>query len=275
MVDSGATGFGFIDQTFAQEYGLKTKRLDKYINLYGFDGSKSIAGKIRRYVSLSLDYDGHKEKISLYVTVLGKHDVILGLPWMKKHEIIPDWKNKKLLPTSESCVRHYAKSDPKMDLKSESESQSSSKEKKVRFNLVPEYEPESDMKSEIRTESRSKSRSILKETPKSESDPASVFEPDPEGPPLEVYAIGSSPFYRLARKPDHEVFAVSMRDIEKALETKKETDPATKLPPEYRNLLNIFSRRNADTLPPYRPYDYRIEVEPGKTPSFSPLYGML
>jgi hypothetical protein len=65
-----------------------------------------------------------------------------------------------------------------------------------------------------------------------------------------------------------------MRDIEKALATKPEIDPATKLPPEYHDFLDVFSRRKADMLPEHRPYDHRIEVEPGKSPSFSPLYGI-
>ena len=45
-----------------------------------------------------------------------------------------------------------------------------------------------------------------------------------------------------------EVFTVSLRDIEKALESKKHFNPAVKLPKEYHQFLDIFSRQEADTL---------------------------
>jgi Reverse transcriptase (RNA-dependent DNA polymerase)/RNase H-like domain found in reverse transcriptase len=262
MVDSGATGLGFIDSTYARTHGLKTKRLPKRINLYGFDGSRSIAGSIRRHISLDLEYNGHLEKIFLYVTTLGSHDVILGLPWMKKHEIIPDWKNKKLLPTAEACSEHF-------------------RTPKVRFNQTPEY----DSDSETRFPTRSKpTRSIIKPTrptPKrpvsearSKSRSTSNSDSDPDSAPFKVYAIGAAPFCRLSRKHEHEIFAVSLRDIEKALEVKEETDPATKLPPEYHDLLDVFSRKEANKLPPHRSYDHRIQLELEKTPPYGPLYGM-
>ena len=39
---------------------------------------------------------------------------------------------------------------------------------------------------------------------------------------------------------------VSVRDIEKALMPKKRIDPATVVPPEYHDLLDIFLRQAAD-----------------------------
>ena len=44
------------------------------------------------------------------------------------------------------------------------------------------------------------------------------------------------------------VFAVSLRDIEKALESKKHFDPTVKLPKEYYQFLDVFFRQEADTL---------------------------
>ncbi|SLM41524.1 reverse transcriptase domain protein [Lasallia pustulata] len=71
-----------------------------------------------------------------------------------------------------------------------------------------------------------------------------------------------------------EVFAVSLRDIEKALESKKHIDPAVKLPKEYHKFLDVFSRQEADMLPVHRSYNYKIPLEDGKQPTFRALYGM-
>ena len=38
------------------------------------------------------------------------------------------------------------------------------------------------------------------------------------------------------------------------------------LPPEYYNLVEAFIPSNANTLPLHRPFDYKIELIPGKTP---------
>ena len=44
------------------------------------------------------------------------------------------------------------------------------------------------------------------------------------------------------------VFAVLLRDIEKALELKKHFDPAVKLLKKYHQFLDVFSRQKADML---------------------------
>lgn len=47
-----------------------------------------------------------------------------------------------------------------------------------------------------------------------------------------------------------------------------------KVPPIYHDYLAAFSKKKADTLPPHRPYDLSIDLEPGKTPPFGPLYSL-
>ena len=66
---------------------------------------------------------------------------------------------------------------------------------------------------------------------------------------LDVAAIGAAPFDLWVKRHLMEVFTISLRDIEKALEPKKHFDPAVKLPKEYHQFLDIFSRQEADTLP--------------------------
>ena len=46
-----------------------------------------------------------------------------------------------------------------------------------------------------------------------------------------------------------EVFTVLLRDIEKALESKKHFNLTVKLLKEYYQFLDVFSRQKADTLP--------------------------
>ena len=60
--------------------------------------------------------------------------------------------------------------------------------------------------------------------------------------------------------------SISLRDIEKALEKKKQPNPATLFPKDYHNFLDIFSRAESDKLVPHRPYNYNILLKPGIEP---------
>ena len=86
--------------------------------------------------------------------------------------------------------------------------------------------------------------------------------------------IGSAPFAQVAQKKNHEVFAISMKDIEKVLNLKQPTDPATVLSKEYNEFLDVFSRQLADTLPPHQPHDHHIHLKPRSQPTFKLLYNM-
>ena len=82
-------------------------------------------------------------------------------------------------------------------------------------------------------------------------------------------------FQHLASKPDHEVFSVSLRDIEHALKPKIKADPATVLPEVYNEFLKVFSHEEANKLPPAQPgEDHIIRMQPGTQPPAGSLYDM-
>ena len=98
--------------------------------------------------------------------------------------------------------------------------------------------------------------------------------PKASPPAAQIRLIGAAPFALVAKQPGVELFSATMRDIEKALAPKVRTDPAIVLPPEYHEFLSVFSQNEADKLPPHRPSDHRIELQPGKEPGYSPFYNM-
>ncbi|KAM4061999.1 hypothetical protein HRG_013492 [Hirsutella rhossiliensis] len=82
MLDSGATGKGFIDESFAHANKLTLYELRNRRRLNVVDGRPSSAGDITHVVKLNMEIKGHKEKMLFYVTKLGKYNVILGKPWL-------------------------------------------------------------------------------------------------------------------------------------------------------------------------------------------------
>ena len=53
----------------------------------------------------------------------------------------------------------------------------------------------------------------------------------------------------------------------------KTVDVST-IPTEYHDLLEVFSKAHATSLPPYRPYDCAIDLLPGTTPHRGQLYSL-
>ena len=91
---------------------------------------------------------------------------------------------------------------------------------------------------------------------------------------LNISMIGAAPFHRLSKRQGHQVFAVSLKEIEEALRDKQVIDPAKKLPLEYHDYLDVFLKAAVDKLPPHRDYDHSIQLKPDAVPPFSPLRGM-
>ena len=86
--------------------------------------------------------------------------------------------------------------------------------------------------------------------------------------------IGSASFAWVVQKKNHEVFAISMKDIEKVLNLKKSTDSVTVLSKEYHEFLDVFSRQLTDTLPSHQLYDHHIHLKFRSQLIFESLYDM-
>ena len=69
--------------------------------------------------------------------------------------------------------------------------------------------------------------------------------------PLKICVIRAVPFILLARKQDHEIFTVTIKDIKKVLELKQYINPRPFIPKEYYNIINKFEKWFANQLPPY------------------------
>ena len=66
---------------------------------------------------------------------------------------------------------------------------------------------------------------------------------------------------------DFQVMQVQLETLDESLE-----EPT--IPKAYKDLTNIYSPSNANFLPPHRDKDHAIELEPGKTLPFGPLYNL-
>ncbi len=75
------------------------------------------------------------------------------------------------------------------------------------------------------------------------------------------------PGFLISLPADFSVMQVQLETVDESLE-----EPT--IPQAYRDLANVFSPSNANSLPSHWDEYHAIELEPGKTPLFGPLQNL-
>ena len=73
---------------------LPLQNLIKPIPALNVDRNLNKKETIKHYINLDLDIFGQKQMIHLLVTGLGKQKIILGFPWLQKHNPIINWQTE-------------------------------------------------------------------------------------------------------------------------------------------------------------------------------------
>ena len=95
LLDSGAGGV-FIDQNYARQLHLDIKMLDTPVKARNVDGTENKRGTIKSYVDLQFNIGDKGFTERFYLTGLGKQTMILGFPWLKKHNPLVDWQTGRI-----------------------------------------------------------------------------------------------------------------------------------------------------------------------------------
>lgn len=109
LIDSGAQ-INVISSTFLRSYPLSTVNLWRPISVTNVDGTPNRLGKVTQKTVQLLRIGNHQESIELHVVDLPDVDIILGHPWLAKHNPVVDWQAQSLsfdsCPTSCSTIAH-------------------------------------------------------------------------------------------------------------------------------------------------------------------------
>lgn len=305
MLDSGATGRGFIDESFAQKHLFTLYELRNPRRLNVVDGRPSSAGDITHVAQLNQSINGHLEKMLFYVTKLGKYDVILGKPWLDDHNPHVDWSTNSIAFKSDYCRRNClpngclqlnvnGNTAPKTTLSASTVPHASTPRRlaAAAFHLLAaKHDVEIFSLSIYEVDKRLTELGVITEN-------SSVIKTNGAPPRLDSALTGikmmdhqlenrnyAPPMPQSNHEPnenprrqqlaaDMYLSGASIEDIKKALEPKIFVDPATKVPSHYHRHLRAFDQSEADTLPPHRDCDHEIKLQPDTTPPHGPLYSM-
>jgi hypothetical protein len=92
LLDSGATG-NLISRSYVRKHRMKEHTIPRKIELLNAnDGGSLITTQVPLLMEITNGSIVHTETIDFYVGDIGSHEVILGTPWLIKHNPIMDWK---------------------------------------------------------------------------------------------------------------------------------------------------------------------------------------
>src|SRR5258706_2653106 len=249
LIDCGATGYAFVDENFARYhnlplYPLKTERVIEVI-----DGTPIESGTVKYLTKVKMHIGQHEEYIPMFVTQLGHYPIVLGIPWLGRHNVNISFARHTITFDSSFCLHHctahaFTVQGISID--------------------TPEEQPPYDTLNSTPTTNTSPPLSIAMIS-------ASLYW-------RQVKRAGKSPDF--ARK--RQFFRLSLYEINMALALLPEKKPEeeleeikTMVPEEYHDFIPSFLKAVADLLPPHRPnVDHKITLKEGFTPLFGPLYSL-
>lgn len=103
LIDTGCSGFAFIDKDFARHHQFPLIPLSSPRNLHVIDGRPISSGKVTHRCHLPLSIDSHHEAAPFFVTKLGSYPLVLGIPWLKLHDPMLRFKDNTISFSSNYC----------------------------------------------------------------------------------------------------------------------------------------------------------------------------
>ena len=91
LLDCGAEG-NFMSPQYAKEHNVHLYPLSHPIIPWNVDQSINQAGKITHFTHIRTKIGKDPYLIWLLVTNIGKHNIILGLPWLREYNPVINWK---------------------------------------------------------------------------------------------------------------------------------------------------------------------------------------
>jgi hypothetical protein len=93
---------------------------------------------------------------------------------------------------------------------------------------------------------------------------------------VDIAMIGAVSFYRSVKTEGSETFVTSLYEIDRIIDEMSEREEIEQtIPRQYHDFADVFSKKESDTLPPFRTnVDYEIRLEDKMTLGYCPLYKM-
>ena len=277
LIDFSATSYAFVDDKFACYHSLLRYRLKIERELEVIDGRPIKSGNIMHMTKISLYINGYEERLPAFTTHLEYYPLVLGKPWLKRHDVFIQFATDTVIFDSPYCLNNCTErviqiKDITIDLPE-------------RIGTAPPLSPLPPMLSVLPT-----SASAMSPLPASTTLPASPLlpmlpllpmsplpptSPSPATLPPSIAMISATAFQRNTRKRGAYIctFKMTIAEIDRAIThldragvdegVEEEVRIKALVSEEYHKFLPLFTEVVHNVLPPHRIYDHSILLKEG------------
>jgi hypothetical protein len=112
LVDCGCTGLSFMNEAFTCQYNFPPYQLKNQKTVKVIDGYPISSGNITEYIEVQCMIGDHYETLTAHLTSLGYYPLILGIPWLKRHDVTINFAKNNIQFSSPRCLPHHAMVSP-------------------------------------------------------------------------------------------------------------------------------------------------------------------
>jgi hypothetical protein len=112
LVDCRCTGLSFMNEAFARQHHFPHYQLKKPKTAQVIDGHPISSGDITEYVEVQYTIGDQHETLTAYLTSLRHYPLILGIPWLKRHDLTINFAKNDIQFSSPGCLPHRAMVTP-------------------------------------------------------------------------------------------------------------------------------------------------------------------
>ncbi|KZZ87013.1 Ribonuclease H-like protein [Ascosphaera apis ARSEF 7405] len=254
FLDSGATG-NFVSSDFAALHSLPLYPLSSPLSLKAADDS--IICQIQSFTQFTFILGPHSEVLSFYVAPVPIYSIVIGLPWLALHNPLIDWVQRTLTFQPDICYPKGCISSCKpLSIQARAKDPGPPPQPSVSIDMLSAEE-------------------FFTEACATDSETFLFLHTNRDASPT-TYLQSLSTVQPLADKSTATTIdclklaaAITDQDLKKHMDGPPEyslEELKQRVPAEYHDFLDVFSRELADTLPKHGPEDHRIDLIPGSVP---------
>jgi len=106
LIDCGATGIAFMDQDFACHDHIPLQELKEKRQVEVIDGRPIESGDITHIAKVGMTIQDHKKQLPRFVTKIGHYPIVLGIPWLRLHDVAVRFSSNTVTFGSQYCTMH-------------------------------------------------------------------------------------------------------------------------------------------------------------------------
>ncbi len=291
LIDIEVTDMTFIDDFLMSElcerFDIQSISLSKSKSIHSYDETLD-RRSITHALYISVTIQEHKnEMMSLLITRLDQHKIIIENLWLKTNQILIDSANDRLIFSSNIQTSNLAVSKASSQSafhRSETSEICEMKRKNLKSMSTIILKRSTNSKSVNRF---IESALIRKQSTQVDLDQLRLVQSTKKEELVNIVMIEVAAYQTLVKNSDVKIFTLIISEINKALSSVEDfaklnemisamslDELKKKLSIVYHDFLNVFDREKATQLPSHRSYDHKIELEGENQSSRSRLYFM-